>query len=379
MKRVLIVTTSYPDQNEGKAAAGVFVRDFAIALKDKGISVALVAPALHSSETIEDGIRVTRFRVPRLPLSLLNPVNPLDWLSIATTLYKGVYIVDHTCAIERPDFIFAFWALPSGFWAKVSANKYDIPYGIWSLGSDIWTLGRIPGIRGYLRHVLRDAAYRFSDGYQLAEDVQSISGKPCHFLPSSRRFFLDFKRQVSSAPPFRLAFLGRWHTNKGIDLLLEALTCLNRRAWEKVDLIRIHGGGPLEALVHQKVDELASSGRPVEYGGYLDLQGAQALFAWADFVLIPSRIESIPVVFSDAMQAECPVIVTPVGDLPRLVTGLHCGEVAERVHAIEFSKAIKKAICATPGKYCDGVRVAAEQFRVDSSAGLFLKVVDHGE
>jgi hypothetical protein len=52
MKRLLLVTTSYPDQNEG-AAAGSFVADFAAELVRQDVAVTVVAPARAASVVSE--------------------------------------------------------------------------------------------------------------------------------------------------------------------------------------------------------------------------------------------------------------------------------------------------------------------------------------
>jgi glycosyltransferase involved in cell wall biosynthesis len=66
------------------------------------------------------------------------------------------------------------------------------------------------------------------------------------------------------------------------------------------------------------VEELRALGHPVNVGGYLDTAEATELIAWSDYLMLPSRVESIPVIFSDAAQLGRPLVATPVGDLPRL-------------------------------------------------------------
>jgi glycosyltransferase involved in cell wall biosynthesis len=372
MKRILLVTTSYPDRDEGEAAAGVFVRDFARALTGEGVAVEVVAPAATDGHGSEDDIDVTRFAVPRLPLSLLDPMRVGDWKAIAASLSKGTRTVFEACRRRRPDHILALWALPSGDWAMRAGRRLGIPYSTWALGSDIWTLGRIPGLRQYLAHVLRNAAHSFADGFELAGDVERISGHQCRFLPSSRAFGHAGNRTVNAAPPYRLAFLGRWHPNKGVDLLIEALSLLNEEDWSRIEAVRLHGGGPLETQVRSGVTRLREAGRPVEVGGYLDLQGARDLFQWTDYVVIPSRIESIPVVFSDAMQARRPVIAAPVGDLPRLVNTLACGVLAQRADEIAMAEAIRRALALTADGFEEGLSRGVEMFDLDKAAQAFL-------
>jgi glycosyltransferase involved in cell wall biosynthesis len=234
-----------------------------------------------------------------------------------------------------------------------------VPYSVWGLGSDIWTLGRIPGVRGILRQVLRGAEHCFADGLQLASDMECVSGRSCGFLPSARIFGREDRRPCATAPPYRLAFLGRWHPNKGIDLLLEALRRLMPDDWQRVDGIRIAGGGPLERQVKQECEALAAGGRPVQLQGFLDLDRAAELFDWADFILLPSRIESIPVIFSDAMQARRPLIATPVGDLPRLIAEYGVGMLARAADPEALAIAIRSALNQDPCSLHRGLSRAA--------------------
>lgn len=203
MNRLLLVTTSYPDENDGTAAAGVFVRDFAEECARQGLDIEVVSPSSRNGMQMKNGVRERRFAAPRLPLSLLNPLFPGDWGSILRTLSNGSNAVMRACADRTPDHIVALWALPSGAWARTAARRFGIGYSTWSLGSDIWTLSRIPVVRSVLRGVLRDAQTRFADGYQLAEDVEALSGRSCSFLPSSRLLPLSGKRTLRSAPPLQ--------------------------------------------------------------------------------------------------------------------------------------------------------------------------------
>jgi len=374
MKRILLVTTSYPQSGEGEAAAGVFVRDFAEALAAEGLAVHVVAPGGTDSRGNENAVQVTRFAVPRLPLSLLNPSRPGDWQAIVATLRSGGKVVQEATRNSRPDHLLALWALPSGLWARAASHRFGMPYSTWALGSDIWALGRIPVVRGVLARVLRGAARRFADGLQLARDVESLAGVPCEFLPSSRSLDLAGNKALRDRPPYRLAFLGRWHPNKGIDLLMAALGELDAADWGRIESVRIHGGGPLADRVCAEAQVLSARGCPVEIGGYLDVREAGELLTWADYLIIPSRIESIPVVFSDAMQARCPVIATPVGDLPRLVGNAQapCGILAKGADATSIAAALRRTLSLSPAGFESGLNALARQFDCRATAGNFI-------
>lgn len=373
MRRILLITTSYPTGLPGSEAAGGFVADFATELA-RHVEVVVLAPAARAHSSKSGSLRVETFPVPRTPLSLLKPLDPRDWPAIVSTLRKGSGAVRRLTKEGPFDHILALWALPSGYWARAAASFQGIPYSIWALGSDIWTLSRVPGVRQVLKRVLKGASRLFADGYGLCREVQALSGRDCLFMSSARRLDPPSSPPARTTPPFRLAFLGRWHPNKGVDLLLEALDLLPGATWERIEQVRIHGGGPLEPLVRKQVDDLRAQGRPVDLGGYLDKGAATRLLQWADFVLIPSRIESIPVIFSDAMQVGRPVISTPAGDLPELVARYGCGEMAENCSAATFAQAVERALAKRPQEFGPGIQTAARAFRIDNSVQQFLSL-----
>jgi glycosyltransferase involved in cell wall biosynthesis len=342
---------------------------------EQGAEIEILAPVSKNQDGEKGELPVKYFAVPRLPLSLLNPAHPRDWIAIINTLASGRNAVLQSCETNRPDHILALWALPSGDWARQAMIKFSIPYSVWALGSDIWGLGRIPLIRRHLARVLREASHCFADGIKLTGDVQHISGRDCRFLPSSRVVGPPGYKHHKPVPPFRLAFLGRWHPNKGPDIFLDALELLTVADWEKIDAVRICGGGPLEPLLQQKVTKLAEVGRPIKLQGYLDLPAAQELFEWCDFVLIPSRVESIPVVFSDAMQMHRPVIATPVGDLPNLIKRFNCGVIADEISIRGMVTAIREALGFSTARYEKGLIEAAQIFQIKNTAAEFLWVV----
>lgn len=370
---LVLVTTSFPIRGDGSEAAGSFVSDFAEELA-RHVPVRVVAPGPESiRERWGAGVDVFRYASPEKPLSTLKPWKPGDLLQIVRVLRAGSVATRRAVAAGPTSHILALWILPSGYWARSAARAHNLPYSVWALGSDIWSLGRVPGIRSVLRHVIRGATNRYADGLELGDDAMSISARPFAFLPSTRRLEGHRVQPLASSPPYRLLFLGRWHTNKGVDLLLDALALLDPNDWERIASVEICGGGPLESLVKAGVDTLRGSGRPVELRGYLDKAAAEDAILRADYLLIPSRIESIPVVFSDAMKLDCPVVSMPTGDLQALVTNEpHCGIVAKEISAPAFATALSNALSQAPALFSAGTRARAAQFDLGSAAQSVL-------
>ncbi|MGO1000004.1 glycosyltransferase [Lysobacter sp. CA196] len=338
----LLISTSYARAGDGSEAAGAFVSDLAHELAGL-MPVRVVAPGRSEEISMHGLVEVWSFAAPDKPLSLLSPGDPRNWLSIVRTLRSLRRTVLAANGDGRIRHALAFWVLPSGWAARALKNRDGVPYSVWALGSDIWSLGRIPLIREFLGSVSRDANRAYADGMRLRQDAERITGRRFDFLPSTRKLDAVRSRPVSRAAPHRLLFLGRWHPNKGADLLMDALALLGDEDWARIGEVHVAGGGPLKDGIDRGVAALQAAGRPVRLSGYLDREQASRAFGEADRLLLPSRIESIPVVFSDAMKFALPVVSMPVGDLPTLI-GEGTGWLARSVDADAFAEAIRVSL-----------------------------------
>jgi glycosyltransferase involved in cell wall biosynthesis len=369
--KILVVTTSYPIKYDGSEAAGSFVEDFVQTLGGV-VSVAVVFPVnvKLANRQQQGDVSFYPFQVSKLPLSLLSSSKPTHWPAIISSLRAGQSAVNDAVVDFKPDHILALWALPSGYWAK-NIDHPCIPYSIWALGSDIWSLGKVPVVKTFLKNVLNHARFRFADGYQLRDDVADISGMTAHFMPSTRILPVS-KKNIRLSGPYNVAFLGRWHSNKGIDLLLDAMELLDDSDWEKIKCFRIAGGGPLESLVKSKSKALQKAGRPVEISGYLDTNSAMEFLMTADYLVIPSRVESIPVIFSDALQTSTPMVVTPIGDFPILFKDNPPGVITSNVTPHALLEAIKLIIDGPPIKYKKNISNKRRMFHMETIVDQFI-------
>lgn len=362
--RVLVISTSFSHDSTGQEAAGGFVRDFVIKLAERA-DVTVIAPSLQHEVLQQPSYLIRYFAVPCLPLSLLSPLDPRNWLHIVRALRAGKWEVSAAVEDAPVDLIVALWVLPSGYWARSAGG--GAPYVTWALGSDIWVLGRLPLVRQILRRVLQGARRNYADGMELASMVRRISEGEVDFLPSSRLLpTLGDRGALRTRPPYRLAFLGRWHPNKGPDLLLEALSLLSDQDWTCIELVHFAGGGVLAPAIRDAIAKLQAMGRPIRLDGYMNADQAASLITWADYLLLPSRVESIPVIFSDALQANTPLIVTPVGDLPALHRLHAFGVLANEVTAFSFAQAIVTALSTRPDSFAPALKELHSRFDLDA-------------
>jgi glycosyltransferase involved in cell wall biosynthesis len=322
MKRLLLITSSYPLSPEETFNAGVLARELALGLQRMGYSVWVVTP--RKNRPIHD---------PQLPVlefpwwgrdrELASQTShPLNWIRFASLLVSGMVFVDRVAATLSVEACVALWAIPSGALAYRIWRRRRIPYGVWALGSDIWGRHRYPLGGWVVRRVLQDAAFRLADGWHLAREVERISGRPCGFLPAARRLPLEIPPAMLPPARFRLLYVGRFERQKGVDLLAEALCALR----EDLTGVQIHmlGDGTLRPWVEKRL-KACGLAETVFLHGYAVPSTVVSMMKAADYLVIPSRVESIPLVFGDAMQCGLPVVATDVGDLGMLIRLMQVG------------------------------------------------------
>jgi glycosyltransferase involved in cell wall biosynthesis len=375
--KIWILTSSFPaNPGDGRAAAGLFVADFAAALAEAGHQVRVVTPDKQAGEKRDPpGVRVHWFawRGGRKTLSNLRPYLPADALATISLFRRGAQALEDLWRQETPDHVLAMWAAPGGILAVWLKRRRGVPVTIWCLGSDVWTLGRYPVLRGVVRRVLRASDFVFADGVQLAEDAARLAGRPCEFMPSSRRLDRALARRLpSSEDGVRFLFIGRYARVKGVDVLLEAMAEFSRR--EPSGHLYLFGGGPLEAQIRERAARSDLQGR-VTIGAWADEATAVSWLAASDCVVIPSRMESIPVIFSDALQMGRPLIASDVGDMGRLLREHPAGLVVPPEDASALCAAMLQMAAQDRDRYTPCIQELAAQFDVARVAAAWIRRV----
>ena len=372
--KICIATSTFPgNPQDGRSAAGFFVRDFAAALRDAGCDVHVFTQETDACPVSDPpGLVVERFRWwrSRKRPSTLKPTRPGDLPSIVTLVSGGATGLVRLARRERFDCILAMWAVPAGLWALCASIVPGTPYSVWALGSDIWDYGNSVVFRPLLRAILRRSVKNYADGRGLADRVAAMSQAPCAFLPSSRRLRADRSRQHDESGVTRFLFVGRWHANKGPDVLLEAMALLKEDGTPAH--LDVFGGGPLEDALRGLVARHRLPPSAVTLHGYIGPQAAAEAIASADCVVIPSRIDSIPVVLSDAMSLGKPVIATNVGDTGGLVESCGCGLTCPAEDPAALAAAMREFAHGDPARFRDGIEKVAELFDIDRAAATFL-------
>lgn len=364
----------HPD--DGEAAAGHFIRDVALAMCRAGVRVTVLTQARPGEPQDDPGLEVIRFswsgRGKRL--SGLNPGSLrglLDMLSVMIAGQVALMRLLHREKGEPFDGILAMWALPSGLWARVAGIFYSVPYLTWTLGSDIWIYGKKALTRPLLRSVLKRSLRVYADGEELRRDTERLARRGCDFLPTTRCLPKDNLPEVSMRPgKINFLFVGRFHSHKGPDLLLEAIGLIP--AAERAGMhFWMFGDGDMKAALVADLERLGLEDI-VSMGGYISAALFAAYLREVHALIIPSRLESIPVVLSDALQMGCPIVVTNVGDMGRLVAEYDAGLVATP-DAQSISAEILRMSRGPRDKRADEIRALYALFDIERISGQLIK------
>jgi glycosyltransferase involved in cell wall biosynthesis len=366
---ICIITSSFPaNKQDARAAAGLFVKDFCLALVNLGHRVTVVTPEKTPKEKENiPGIEVHWY--PWLgggkTLSTMKPYLPHDALAMLSLFRRGRRALDALVAKDRFDHVMAMWAVPAGYLAMGLKKRHGIPFTTWCLGSDIWTYGTYPILRKVVAKVLNASDYIFADGLKLGEDAQKLSGRACPFLPTSRGLKRNLIKPLDLNDGFRFLFIGRYAQVKGVDVLLEAMARF--RAAGHAGHLYMFGGGPLDDEVRSRAEE-PDLRDCVTVGGYADDETFISYMNACDCFLIPSRMESIPVVLSDAAQMGKPVIVSDVGDMGLLLRETPAGLVVPAEDSDALCGAMAKMAATDTAVFAPHVAALAGRFDVAETA-----------
>ena len=315
---ICIITSSFPSRPDDTVQAP-FLVDFIRELKKKGHHIFVFTQDRQGEkEEFLEGVKIKWFPWIGLkrPLVQLNPFSPLDLFRIADLFYRGKITLPAFIRENNIEACLALWVLPGGYFANQAFRQTKIPYSVWSLGSDVYRYGRNPFLYPMMRRIIQEAKGVFADGFDLSKRVEERFGRKCFFLATTR----TIKKTGPEKPkkpgsPYRFLFVGRIERVKGIDLLLESM------AYLKPEALNVHltvvGRGGMEGWARSFIKE-RDLGEYVSWMGNVSDEILASLYESSDCVVIPSRSESIPLVFSEALRFNKELIVTDVGDMGML-------------------------------------------------------------
>jgi glycosyltransferase involved in cell wall biosynthesis len=246
---------------------------------------------------------------------------PIRMLKLFAVLPRVLYLTQKISKSEVNGLHSHFARVP-GIFTYIASLFTGLPYTISVHGIDIHTHNPFASI------ILRNSQAIIAPSNYSKAIIEKKYGEKIFAKTIVMRCGIDFSL-FSNKPQHRKIFneergnilaIGRLVPVKGFEYLIEAARIIKKRG-AKFHL-KIIGDGPLKPELIQQASDLAEI---VEFMGALKQRDVRNMLEWASILVVPSivsddgQVDIIPLVISEALAMEIPIIGSDVGGIPELV------------------------------------------------------------
>ena len=359
--KVLFLAHSYP--RFATDPVGSFVLRLAVALRDSGTEVRVIAPSAEGLAGREEyeGIVVDRFRYAPRSLETLAYSGTMrdqvrsSWasrLALGSFLGADLWKTFRSRRDFRADLVHAHWFLPSGLIGTWMAAWWRVPLVTTLHGSDISVAKSSAIAARMFRRVMTQSRTVTTVSSWLAAETRALVPE-AHPIVAPMPIKPDLFHPGGSREPARLLFVGKLNQQKGIEYLLRALAVMRTHA--VVDVIVGVGSAP------EDIGSLAQSLGVADRLHWLPLLPQAKLAEYyrsCTALVMPAVDEGLGLVAAEALLCETPVIAFASGGLTDLIrdgeTGVlvPTGDVTALARAIDdlLSRADRGATLGVAGR-----------------------------
>jgi glycosyltransferase involved in cell wall biosynthesis len=160
-------------------------------------------------------------------------------------------------------------------------------------------------------------------------------------------------------------FVGRLSTEKGVDVLLDAVAGV-----PEAKRVVVAGDGPLRPELEARA---RSTGARVEFTGWVGRDQLPALYPRARVQVVPSRSEPQGVVVLEALASGTPVIGSDVGGIPEMIEDASNGWLVEPGRSDQLRAALLTAL--SDRERLEGMRAGARESAARFSLTRFPELI----
>lgn len=335
---ILLVNSEYPPIGGGAGNASAHLARELVKLGQQ-VTVLTARFAGLPHEEVDAGVRIVRLPGLRSRRDRSNTTEQIAFL-ISAALLGLPWLLR-----LRPQVVLAFFGAPSGVAVWFWTWFVSVPYIVSLRGGDV------PGFRPYdfarqhrllkplLRRVWRRARAVVANSQGLRQlGLAFEPNVPIAVIPNGVDLEA-FEVPARGWQPARLLFVGRVVYQKGLDLLLNALSGLKEKEWT----LEIVGDGPRAEELQAQVLEKGLNGR-VAFSGWKHGVELTERYASANLFAYPSRHEGMPNALLEAMASGLPAVATRIAGNEELVAEGETGRLVPAEDAAALQAAIDELI-----------------------------------
>jgi len=374
MSSILLVTHCFPADADD--LVGNFLYDFCLALKqiEPEVKITVFTPKMNSEydrnylARAVDYLQLFKWLGGKKRLAELKLKKISDVLQLFSIFYHGRKALNTLLKNNRYDFVLAPWVIPNGYYISALSQKYKTPFALWALGSDLNVYGKKPGLKNLVKSAYKNCALSYTNSRAMQLLIENRYQKKSSLLYTNRKLSSpDVEYQDKTT--FRLVFVGRLEKVKGPDLLLEALIASGLQDFS----LEVIGDGSLRSTLESTA--LSNNlNKQVIFHGRQNGEFIADKLKQADYLIISSLAEGMPVVFWEAMQCGTPVVSTDVGDVKFYCDSYNVGRVcevnsrslADQLLFLSQFKVLRKVLS-------ENTQILAEMSDISKSAQIFLQ------